>query len=301
MEELSSLVLTRLSTVFTSTRVLSVLGFLLVLLVFDLYGRGWRLSWSRRAINGVVATVAIFHLNILLVPLVGLAAGWFQKGYDAVGIPSIPVEAWSGFPTWSLIIVSIVVHDFANYWNHRFMHLRWVWPVHAIHHSDPDVNGLTAYRVHALEALVMWTSYILLLSWLGMPPLAMGIAAILVALHNVYVHVDVDWDHGPFALLLASPRFHRWHHADVETAYGKNLANIFPIFDWLFGTYRVPGPCREPVGADGVPQNDVVKLMLWPLLEWWRMGRAWIVGLSAPRARSDDADRAAYSVEVERG
>jgi len=45
------------------------------------------------------------------------------------------------------------------------MHLKWLWPVHAIHHSDPVVNGLTTYRIHILEALVMWGSYTILLTW----------------------------------------------------------------------------------------------------------------------------------------
>jgi sterol desaturase/sphingolipid hydroxylase (fatty acid hydroxylase superfamily) len=258
----------------TAPKMVASIVFLCLLLLIDVHRRGWQLSWSRRAVKGVAATFAIFHLNFLLLPLVWLGAVWIQTGYDSVGIPAIPTEMWSAFPTWSLVLISVLVHDFANYWNHRLMHLRWLWPIHAIHHSDPDVNGLTAYRIHALEALFMWISYVLLLSWLGMPPEAMGIGAVLVMLHGVYVHIDVDWGHGPFALWLASPRFHRWHHADVEEAYGKNLANIFPFFDWLFGTYRVPGACKAPLGARGIPQNDVPLLMLWPLLEWARLVRS---------------------------
>ena len=76
-------------------------------------------------------------------------------------------------------------------------------------------------------------------------------------------------------------RFHRWHHADVPEAHGKNLANIFPFFDWMFGTYRVPGPCDAPVGAAGIPRNDVVKLTLWPLLEWARLATLWVEAMRA--------------------
>jgi sterol desaturase/sphingolipid hydroxylase (fatty acid hydroxylase superfamily) len=258
----------------TSPQMLSAGALLVLLLVIDIHRRGWRLSWSRRAVQGIFATIAIFHINVLLMPLAWLSLAWVRQGYGLLGIPAIPVETWSGFPMWLLVLIAIVARDFANYWNHRLMHVSFLWPVHAIHHSDPDVNGLTAYRIRLFEAIVMWSSYVLLLTWLGMPEEVVAIGMILTALHEVYVHVDVDWGHGPFALFLASPRFHRWHHADVVEAHGKNLANVFPFYDWLFGTYYMPGPCQAPLGAAGVPQNDVLALMLWPITSWLGWARA---------------------------
>ena len=168
-----------------------------------------------------------------------------------LGIPSIPTDVWTGLPVWLLAAFAVLTHDFANYWNHRLLHTKWFWPVHAIHHSDPDVNGLTTYRVHALEALVMWGSYIIMLTWLGLPGDAIGFGAVLITLHNMYVHVDVDWHHGPFGMLLASPRFHRWHHADVPEPTARISPTSFPFFDRLFGTYYVPGACTVASGGRG--------------------------------------------------
>lgn len=250
---------------------IAVIGFLCALLIIDLALRGWRLSWSRRAVMGVFATLTIFHVNFLLVPLIWLLSEKIKALYALAGIPSIPTEFWGHAPTWLMVILALLAYDFANYWNHRLLHMRLLWPVHAIHHSDPDVNGLTAYRIHLFEGLVMWVSFTLMLTWIGLPSDAIGISAALLALHNIYVHVNVDWDHGPLRLLVASPRFHRWHHADVPEAYGKNLANFCPLFDVMFGTYYNPGKCEERVGATGVPENDVVKLLLYPLKEWTRM------------------------------
>lgn len=246
-------------------------SFLCSLLVMDLAMRGWRLSWSRRTVAGVLTTLSLFHVNFLFVPLVWLGSEKFKELYAALGIPAVPTELWTNVPVWLLVPFAIVVQDFANYWNHRLMHMAWLWPVHAIHHSDPDVTGFTAYRVHMLEGLVMWTSYTVMLTWLGLPADAIGLGAVFLALHNIYVHVNVDIHHGAFELALASPRYHRWHHADVREAHGKNLANVFPFYDWAFGTYYNPGPCDAPVGAEGVPENDVVQLLLFPLQAWARM------------------------------
>lgn len=259
-----------------------VLAILLLGLAFDIGRKGWRLSWVRRAVASIGATVAILHVNLVLAPGVWLLSEQFKALYALLGIPSVPTAVWAGLPVWALSLVAILVHDFANYWNHRAMHMKWLWPVHAIHHSDPDVNALTTYRIHALETLVMWGSYTILLTWLGLPADAIGIGALILLVHNAYVHVDIDWGHGPLRLLIASPRFHRWHHADVPEAYGKNLANVFPFFDWMFGTYRVPGPCNAPLGATDIPRNDPVRLALWPLLEWVRLGTQ---SVAAQRAR----------------
>ncbi|NVK33034.1 MAG: sterol desaturase family protein [Rhodobacteraceae bacterium] len=239
---------------------------LIVLIAF--HRKGYRFTWPRRLLESVGVNASFYILNVFFGPLVYIMTDVVRSGYQTLGIPSVDPAFWSQVPAWVLIPFAILCFDFVNYWNHRLMHMKWLWPVHAIHHSDPEVNGATTYRIHFLEAFVMNASYIVLLSWMGFPTGVMGLGAVAIGIHNIYVHLDIDWSHGPFRLLLASPRYHRWHHADEPAAYGKNLANIFPFFDVLFGTYRVPGPCDAPLGAQGVPQNDLVKLWLFPFVEW---------------------------------
>jgi len=57
----------------------------------------------------------------------------------------------------------------------------------------------------------------------------MGTGALVLLLHNAYVHVDIDWGHGPLRLLIASPRFHRWQHTDKTHARDKNFAGPMPL------------------------------------------------------------------------
>lgn len=249
----------------------ATIAFLFVILLVDLHRRGYRFSWPRRLLKSVGANIAFWWVSLLFAPAVLLLTYPVKQFYDAIGLPGIDESFWQGVPAWLLVPLAIVCYDFANYWNHRLMHHRWFWPVHAIHHSDPDMNALTAYRIHFLESVIMALSYILLLSWLGFPTGSMGMGAVLLTLHSMYVHLNVDWDHGPFKYVIASPRMHQWHHADLPEAYGKNLANIFPVFDLVFGTYYVPGPCHEPLGAKGVPENDVVKLILYPFAVWGKL------------------------------
>lgn len=256
--------------VLTGEKTLFAFAALTLVLFVDFTRRRFRPSWSRKAVTGVFATFVIMLLNIAFAPVAYFATEAAQAVYDAFNIPRLPGSLWQAFPAWLLAVTAIVAHDFANYWNHRAMHHRWLWPIHAIHHSDQAMTGATLFRVHIFETIWMQVSYIFLLSWLGFPPGAAGIGAFLITLHGIYVHMNLDWGHGPFSLALASPRYHRWHHADHKPAYGKNLANIVPLFDYLFGTYYMPGTCDKPLGAKGVSHDDPVKLMLHPLVEWSR-------------------------------
>lgn len=252
------------------------LAFFGVLLALTLAVRG-RKSWSWRATFGVLATVTLVQLNFAVMPFLKLLLAGAQGLYDGLGIPRLPADLWASLPTWVVAIVAVVAYDFANYWNHRLMHTPLLWPVHAIHHSDPDVSGMTTFRVHFLEPVVMVCSHVVLLTWLGLPADALGPVGVFLILHNMYIHADLDWTHGPLELLIASPRFHRWHHADVPAHYGTNLANVIPLFDVAFGTYLVPGPCTAPLGAVGVPGSNPLKLFLYPAVVWSAQLRAGVV------------------------
>ncbi len=264
-------VLHLLLTKLTNARFGSAMAFFAVVCVVDLVTGRRIVNWTRGMAHSTGASVVVYVINLIVYPILLSSSRGLERGYERLHIPHVPTSTWEGMPIWLVAVLGIVVHDFANYWNHRAMHLRWIWPIHAVHHSDPEVTAMTTFRVHAFEGIFMWASYVILLTWLGLPPSAIEIGGIVLLLHNQYVHVNVDWDHGPFKWFLASPRFHRWHHVNDPKTYGKNLANLFPIFDRVFGTYYAGGPCRGPMGATGVPENDVVKLMIFPLSEWARM------------------------------
>ena len=256
---------------FTGKVTVAAAVFTILVIAIDLHRRGYRMSWTRRLVASFWTNMAFWFGNILFTPAVVFMAGAVQHAYDSLGIPHIDGAVWEGLSPWLLVPLAIFCYDFANYWNHRVMHMRLLWPIHAVHHSDAETNVLSSFRIHFLEGVVMLASYTLLLSWLGFPPNVMGFGAAIITIHNMYVHINLDWDHGPFRYVLASPVLHRWHHAKDPAAYGKNLANIFPVFDLMFGTYYLPGLCRKPLGADGVPENDVIKLWLFPFREWVSM------------------------------
>ena len=75
---------------------------------------------------------------------------------------------------------------------------------------------------------------------LGFAPVAVAAIVPVLTVMAIMLHANLDWDYGPLRTIVASPRFHRWHHTDESNARDKNFAGLFPVFDILFGTYYMP-------------------------------------------------------------
>jgi sterol desaturase/sphingolipid hydroxylase (fatty acid hydroxylase superfamily) len=259
-------------TWFSGVRIV-LLSILLTLILY--FGFRKRSALSSHAIQNSAASFLVAALNYSVLMLLGDEINSvLQTIYFAAGVFTLPADTWATTPLWLVAIFGLAAKDFADYICHRLMHTRWLWPTHAAHHSDTDVNAFTSHRVHLLEVIMMSLTYVVVLTWLQMPQ-AIPIVAVLGSLHNMYVHMDLDFHHGPLKYLIASPVFHRWHHADVPEAYGKNLANLMPIYDVIFGTYRVPGACKEEMGAlkSGIVDKNPFLIWVYPFQEWSRLVR----------------------------
>ncbi|MEM7640748.1 MAG: sterol desaturase family protein [Pseudomonadota bacterium] len=233
--------------------------------------RGDALNWDSDLLKSAGVNWLFIATNSLLAPFVMMLVNFADAGFRDTGIPRIPEEFWLFAPAIVPAIIALVVADFVDYWSHRLRHVSFLWPMHAVHHSDTQMHYLTWYRAHFIEMVVIQGGYVLLATWLGASPAAVLGVVLFRAFHQQYVHMNVDWTHGPFKDVLASPRFHRWHHADHPDAWDKNFSSIFPIWDRLFGTYYCPGPCNVPLGFPGNPGENFFKLMVFPFREWGRM------------------------------
>jgi sterol desaturase/sphingolipid hydroxylase (fatty acid hydroxylase superfamily) len=245
-----------------------------VFCVLGLASRGAAsVKWSKsKAISGVV-NFAFLKLTFFYSGLFFFALPLLQGWYDGMGFPQVPREFWDGIP-WPLTALALLfMYDFTLYWVHRLLHTSVLWPSHAVHHSDTDMHFLTWSRGHPTEQIVIASALVLSSTWMGLSIEAIAGLAIVRALHQYYVHANLDWDHGPLHYLLVSPRFHRWHHVDHPDAYDKNFASIFPFLDKMFGTYYNPHSAFDmPTGiGEHTPGHNIVALTVWPFMEWARM------------------------------
>lgn len=253
------------------------------------------LDWTRQKLKSGLTNISFIVFNsfvggLFLLPLVLL--GDF---YTDLGFPVLAKEFWSKIPLPLTVFILLFTYDFCIYWTHRALHISKLWPLHAVHHSDTDMSFLTWSRAHPGETLIIATSQIIFLSWLGLSVSEILAAALFRNIHQSYVHSNIDWGHGPFRKVLTSPQLHRWHHVDHPEAYDKNFASIFPIFDIAFGTYYNPGSAVDmPTGFKDAPGHDLVKLICFPFFEWARM-----VKNHALLQKRDKADKSALGGVIE--
>lgn len=230
--------------------------------------------WPKSLRQSVITNFLIMQFSSLNGTLYLFLIVPLSLAYAALGLPVIEASAWQDVPLWIKGLAALLVYDFSLYWVHRILHTSWLWPSHAVHHSDPELHFLSWSRGHFTEQFVIAGFLVVTTSWMGFKVEEIAGLALIKALHQYYVHSKLDWDHGIFRNVLVSPQMHRWHHANVPEAYDKNFASIFPFYDRMFGTYYNPGSAiGVPTGIAGNPPNDFVTQTLYPFREWARMLR----------------------------
>jgi len=167
----------------------------------------------------------------------------------------------SRLPLWGQILVGLTVVDFFGYWVHRLFHGP-LWRIHIVHHSPPVLDWLAAARVHPLNELIARPLSLLPALALGVSPVALAPILPALTFYALFLHANVSWDFGPLRRVIASPRFHRWHHSSEPGAQGENLSGFLPVWDILFGTWHMPRDRvpHRPGTSEPVPQSFLGQL-----------------------------------------
>jgi sterol desaturase/sphingolipid hydroxylase (fatty acid hydroxylase superfamily) len=168
-------------------------------------------------------------------------------------------------PWWLQAVEVILLSDFFMYWSHRLQHrIGLLWRFHAVHHSSDHLDWLAAHREHPLDTVYTMTL-------INLPPLILGfpletIASFLLfrGVWAAYIHANVRLPIGPLRMLLGAPELHHWHHAKERDA--GNYANISPLMDILFGTYRCPDHEPEHFGLHRPTADTYLGHMVKPFL-----------------------------------
>jgi sterol desaturase/sphingolipid hydroxylase (fatty acid hydroxylase superfamily) len=178
-----------------------------------------------------------------------------------------PAGLRAGFassPFWAQVVVVVLASDLAVYWGHRLQHrVPFLWRFHAVHHSAERLDWLAAHREHPLDSVYT-------LTLVNLPALALGFPVASVAglvafrgIWAIYIHSNVRLPLGWLRAVVGSPELHHWHHARDRAA--GNYANLSPLMDLLFGTYRMPDREPDAVGLSEPFPTSYVGQMLRPL------------------------------------
>ena len=146
-------------------------------------------------------------------------------------------------PLWLKLLLGVILFDFVTYWFHRMAHISpLVWRFHRIHHSDTSMDASTNFRAHPIE-LILWfgTSNILAAGIFGLDLLSLGLYFLVATPFFFLEHANIgfpQWLDKTVGLVFTTPNLHKIHHEQDQYYTDSNYADIFIIWDRLFGTFK---------------------------------------------------------------
>lgn len=231
-------------------------GFVLVLLLLLVAERLWPARGDGRPARRQLYNLGLVAIDTamlrLLFPLLAvvLALDVHAKGGGLFGALD--------WPLWLEFLLAVLAFDAMVYWQHRLLHqIRWLWPLHRVHHSDIAFDVTTGLRFHPLE-IALSTALKLALVWvLGPHPAAVLVFAILLSAASLFTHADFAFPSRIDRLIRAAivtPSMHRVHHSLRREETDSNYGFLLSLWDRLFGSYRARPVEPERSMPVGLPQ-----------------------------------------------
>jgi sterol desaturase/sphingolipid hydroxylase (fatty acid hydroxylase superfamily) len=190
--------------------------------------KGWHAT-------GIGFFIAYAVISVLL-PL-QLPASWFAASL----LPGAELGVAGG------VVAGYLATTFAAYWWHRAAHrVPLLWRLfHQMHHAPRRLDAAGAFVFHPTEML-LYTALGLVVNALvlGLDPVAAAIVGFLGVFNAVFQHANLRTPRW-LAWAIQRPEAHSIHHA--FEVHGWNYSD-FPLWDKLFGTYRVAVDFQPRVG-----------------------------------------------------
>lgn len=193
--------------------------------------------------------------------------------------PIIPYQMFdkqiNALPFAAQFVFAALFLDTSTYWRHRFTHER-MWSYHSVHHSATQLNWLTALRMHPVDGFTALLFNMIFMHLFGFSGPAILFSIWFLKIMNYATHINIDFQFNkPMRYILATPNYHRWHHATVKEAYNKNYCGAFPFLDVLFGTFHHPEQLPEAMGLSPREQeaypDDFPGWLAYPFKRTWRL------------------------------
>lgn len=161
---------------------------------------------------------------------------WFALGlfcqWRGWTISPLPATWWS-VPL--MLAISIVLYDAWFYWGHRLMHLKAIWPVHALHHKSLAPTPWSNNHDSMLDSTICQIYFTILPFVLPIPWPALVMHKIFDQVSGMVGHCGFEHFASPIARApwpLSSTVFHDQHHSK----FNYNFAHTFTFWDRLMGT-----------------------------------------------------------------
>ncbi len=145
-------------------------------------------------------------------------------------------------PYWVKLVLGVALFDFVTYWFHRLGHtVPLLWRLHRVHHSDNRLDASTNFRSHPIEAYLWFgTGNLLAAGIFGLDLFVFGLYFLIITPLFFLEHANLRfpaWLDRTIGLVFTTPNIHKIHHDQDQRYTDSNFADIFILWDRLFGTF----------------------------------------------------------------
>jgi len=186
--------------------------------------------------QNVLFQIILVALNIVCFTLVVSNIEWLNKH-------EIGALYFIELPFWVKLFSSIALYDITTYWIHRASHkVPLLWCLHRVHHSDTTMDSSTVFRFHPLELILIYqTGNIITTAIFGTDMFALALYYFVLYIFFFFEHANLNfpkWIDKTIGLIFVMPNHHRVHHQQERFYTDSNYADIFIIWDRIFGTFK---------------------------------------------------------------
>ncbi len=177
----------------------------------------------------------------------------------------------AALPAALKILLTIVLFDLLVYWQHRVFHkVPALWRLHAVHHTDLDLDTGSGVRFHPFEIFISMLIKIAAVIVLGASPLGVMLFEMILSTAALFHHSNIALPlpiDAALRRLTVTPDMHRVHHSPNKEETDSNFSFNFTLWDRLFGSYRAqPLEPHESMTLGLTEDRDPRKLGLVAML-----------------------------------
>lgn len=143
----------------------------------------------------------------------------------------------ASIPELLRFVLAVALLDFVRWLQHLLQHkVKWLWPFHAVHHAQREMNLFSSERLHIVDTMVAVTFGLLFLLVAGLSEPHIVWWFLIASWHGRLYHANIKAGFGPLRYLIVTPQSHRIHHSKRREHYDANYGGMFSVWDYLFGT-----------------------------------------------------------------
>lgn len=242
-------------------------------LSIEIVWMGWHRSSLRRL---VVGSKVRLHMDVVMLCLAVLGfqaalasfltAGLWERASELMNAsasrgPLAAMPAWIAAP---LIYLAI---SFVNYWTHRALHSKLLWPLHAVHHAAPAFTVANAGRIALPEMVATDLLATGAAAALGGSAEALYWAFLVAGIESIWTHTNIRGVEWLERFGFNSPKGHLIHHALDARYHNRNFGDLLCIWDKVFGTHMPSAEVADDL-AVGVEDPRGIYYSDHPLRDW---------------------------------